>query len=421
MKPKVKTLKNGLRIVTVPMKDNPTVTVLVMVEAGTRYETRDTNGLSHFLEHMCFKGTTKRGNKEIAYELEAMGAETNAFTWYDYTGYYAKARADLFPKLLDVVSDVYLNSLFPEAEIEKERGVICGEIDMYEDMPKVKVHDLMAQSLFGDQPIGFTTLGPKENINRFTRKDFIKYHQKHYVAEKTVVVVTGNCESVDVEKQVMQAFKEIAQGKRIEKKKVSKNTGDRIVIKNKKTDQAHIMIGLRTIPMNHPDAAAYTVMNAILGQGMSSRLFIKLREEMGAGYYIQSSYNSSNDSADHTISTGTEPRRVPEIINAILWEIKKISSEQVPERELVKTKEYLIGTIVMGLESSDATAFHIAHQAILHQKLKTPKDIEKEIRKVTTADVLRVAKKYLKPERLHGALLGPYENLEDVREAFQFK
>lgn len=419
MKPKVKTLKNGLRIVTVPMKDNPTVTVLVMVEAGTRYETKETNGLSHFLEHMCFKGTKKRGNKEIAYELEAMGAETNAFTWYDYTGYYAKARADLFPKLLDVVSDVYLNSVFPDAEIEKERGVICGEIDMYEDMPQRKVHDLIGQSLFGDQPAGMTVLGPKENIKRFTRQDFINYHTKHYVAEKTIVVVAGNIETTQIEKQVAQAFKEISSQKRIEKKKVSKQTGDAISIKNKKTDQSHLVIGLRSLPMGHPDAVSYSVMNAVLGQGMSSRLFVKLREEMGAGYYVRSSYNASNDIADHTISTGTEPGRVPEIITAILQEIQELKNNPVPEHELQKTKQYLIGNTYMGLESSDAVAFHMAHYAILHQPLKTPKDIEQEIRKITSADILRVAKKYLKPEQFHLALIGPHENTDEIKKAFQ--
>ncbi len=404
---------------TVPMADNPTVTVLVMVEAGTRYETRETNGLSHFLEHMCFKGTKKRGNKEIAYELEAMGAETNAFTWYDYTGYYAKARADLFPKILDVVSDVYLNSIFPETEIEKERGVICGEIDMYEDMPQRKVHDLIGQSLFGDQPAGMTVLGPKENIKKFIRKDFLDYHKKHYVAEKTIVVVAGNCSSADVEKQVLQAFKEIPSQKRIEKKKISKQTGEHIIVKNKKTDQSHLAIGLRSLPMGHPDAPAYSVMNAVLGQGMSSRLFIRLREEMGAGYYVRSSYNASNDTADHIIATGTEPVRVQEIINAILEEINQLRNNLVPEHEIEKTKQYLIGNTYMGLESSDAVAFHMAHYAILHQPLKTPKDIEREIRKITSADVLRVAKKYLKPEQMHLALIGPHENVDEISQAFQ--
>jgi predicted Zn-dependent peptidase len=416
MKPKIKTLKNGLRIVTLAMPENPTVTVLTMVEAGTRFETRDTNGLSHFLEHMCFKGTQKRGNREIAYELEAMGAETNAFTWYDYTGYYAKARAKLFPRLLDVVSDVYLNSTFPTTEIEKERGVICGEIDMYEDMPPRRVGELFNESLFGDQPLGYTVLGPKENIKKFTQADFKKYRDAHYIAEKTVIVVVGNINESEVVKQVSEAFKTIKAGKIISKKKVTTTSGDNILVKEKKTDQSHIVVGLRTVPLGHPDSDAINVMTGILGSGMSSRLFLKLREEMGAGYYVRAGQSSSDDIGDFSISTGTEPKRAMEIISAIMSEIKKIKTERVGDAELAKVKEYMTGGIYMGNESTDAIAYHLGSEAILHQPLKMPRDIEHDIRAVTADDVLRVAKKYLKPEKFHLAIIGPHggQDFSDV-------
>jgi predicted Zn-dependent peptidase len=417
MKPKVKTLKNGLRIITVPMKDNPTVTVLVMVEAGTRYETHTTNGLSHFLEHMCFKGTKKRGSLDIAYELEAMGAQTNAFTWYDYTGYYAKGRAALFPKLLDVVSDVYLNSTFPEAEIEKERGVICGEIDMYEDLPQRRVGEVFAESLYGDQPAGYTVLGPKENIRKFTRNDFVKYHADHYIAAKTVIVVAGNIDAADVEKQVIAAFKAIPEKSRKEKKKITSTSGDRITIKHKKTDQSHMVIGLRTIPMGHPDTAALGVLVGVLGNGMSSRLFTKLREEMGAGYYVKANYPRGNDYGELEISTGTEPARVPEVMQAIRAEINRMKNELVPAAELEKTKAYLVGNLYMGLESSDSVAFYFADEAILHQELKAPKMAEQEIRKVTAADIQRVAKKYLKSEKFHMALIGPHSTTLEIEQS----
>lgn len=417
---KEKRLANGLRIVTVPMKDNPTVTVLVMVEAGTRYETRSINGLSHFLEHMCFKGTEKRGSLQIAYELEAMGAETNAFTSYDYTGYYAKGRAALFPQLLDVVSDVYLHSVFPETEIEKERGVICGEIDMYGDLPQRAVHDLFAESLYGDQPAGYTILGPKENIKRFTRNDFVNYHKKHYVAEKTVVVVAGNITSSEAEKLVTRAFKDIATGKVVTKKKLAKTSGDRVMVQFKKTDQSHLVVGMRSVPMGHVDRTTMEVLVAALGQGMSSRLFTKLREEMGAGYYVRASLGyltDADDTCDLNIKTGTEPKRVPEVIQAIMGEVARLRTEPLSAGELQKVKEFLIGGMYMGMESSDAAASHAAHFAIFHQAIKTPQDIEKALRKVTADQVLAAAKKYLKPSDFHVALIGPHENVVEIAEA----
>jgi predicted Zn-dependent peptidase len=418
MKPKLKTLKNGLRIVTVPMKDNPTVTVMVMVEAGTRYETRETNGLSHFLEHMCFKGTHKRTCREIVNEIESMGAVTNAFTGYDYTGYYAKGRSELFPKLLEVVSDVYLNSTFPEAEIEKERGVICGEIDMYEDMPQAKVQYMGLEAIYGDQPAGYTILGPKENILKFTRKDFINYHKGHYVPAKTILVVAGGVEIAHVEKEATKAFGIMKSAKRLGKKKIGKQTGQKLLIKDKKTDQSHLYFGLRSVPLGHKDGAAFAVLVGALGKGMSSRLSFKLRDEMGAGYYVSADSMESDDTGVFEISTGTKPSRVPEVIQAVLNEVKIITQVPLGDRELAKSKEYLVGRLYMGSESTHARAEMAAVQAIFHQPLKTPHDIEKEIRKVTAQDVQKVAKKYLKPEHFHLALIGPHGNKEVISKVF---
>lgn len=411
-------LDNGLKIVIVPMPDNPTVTVLVMVEAGTRYETRETNGLSHFLEHMCFKGTHKKTGREIAYEFEALGAQTNAFTSYDYTGYYAKGRADLFPKLVESVADVYLNSVFPEAEIEKERGVICGEIDMYEDTPQMKVRELLTESMYADQPAGYSILGPKENSKRFTRDDFLTYRNNHYVAAKTTIVVAGNVTLSDGEKIVMHAFADLAAKKAIPKKKISKKSGPRLFIKKKITDQTHIALGIRSVPMDHPDSAALEVLIGVLGQGMSSRLFMRLREEMGAGYYVRAGISATDDSGEIDILTGTEPRRVSEVLLAIQEEINLLKTVPVSQDELEKTKEYLIGGMYMGLESSDAVAFHVAQFAIFHKPIKTPQFIEQEIRMISPQDVIRVAKKYLKTSHVHVALIGPDSEHQEIADIF---
>lgn len=416
MKMKKTVLKNGLRVITVPMADNPTVTVMVMVAAGGRYETLENNGISHFLEHMCFKGTEKRTNQQIVQELDGLGAETNAFTSHDYTGYYAKGRTGTFSKLIEVVSDVYLNSTFPEAEIEKERGVICGEIDMYKDVPQRKVIHLFNESLYGDQPAGRMVLGPKENIMKFTRADFAKYRNDHYIAEKTAIVVVGNINHQNVTAEVKKFFAGIKTGKKISKKKLSSVTGPAIIVGPKKTDQSHIMLGVRTVSLDHPDYSPLSVMSGVLGQGMSSRLFMKLREEMGAGYYVRTSLGGADDGGDFDVATGTEHARVEEVVSAIMQEIARMRNELVPDDELIKTKEFLVGGAYMGLESTESIAYHIAYHEIIDQSVLMPRDIEKKIRAVSAADIKRVAQKYLKPERFHLAIIGDHVNQKSLEK-----
>src|ERR1035437_474694 len=214
MKFSKKVLHNGLRVITVPMKDNPTVTVLVLVEAGSKYETKKINGISHFLEHMCFKGTTKRPKAiDISKELDALGSQYNAFTAQEYTGYYAKSDAKHFRQIFDIVSDIYLNSTFPEAEMQKEKGVIIEEINMYEDMPQRHVQDLVMKLLYGDQPAGWNIAGEKKNILNMKRDTFVSYKSMHYLPEATVLVVAGKVTEKDVLKEVEKVFGSIPRGK----------------------------------------------------------------------------------------------------------------------------------------------------------------------------------------------------------------
>jgi predicted Zn-dependent peptidase len=250
-------------------------------------------------------------------------------------------------------------------------------------------------------------LGPKENINRFSREDFINYRNQHYIAEKTVVVVAGDIDEAEVVKEITQAFADVRTGKVIGKQKIDATEGSSVAVIQKPTDQAHIIVGLRGVPMGHPDHAGFSMMTGILGQGMSSRLFIRLREEMGAGYYVYASHNSSDDTGEFDIGTGTEPKRVEEILQAIKEEIDRLRVIPVSDEELAKTKEYLVGRLFMGLESSDAVAQWYAGQVVLNQPLKTPEEAERELRKITSDDILRLAKEYLVPERFHVACIGP--------------
>ena len=306
LKAKKKVYKNGLRVVTIPMKDNPTVTVLVLVGTGSDYEQKEINGISHFLEHMCFKGTTKRPSVQvIAHELDSLGCQYNAFTGSEYTGYYAKGDSKNFKQMFDIVTDVYLNSTFPETEMEKEKGVIVEEINMYEDMPASHVQDLFTEVLYGDQPAGRSTLGTKENIYKMVRDNFVNYKKTHYVAENTVVIVSGNITSEEVYKEITKYFKDVPVNKSGKKPK-TKDSQDKpnILIKYKETDQTHFVLGVRTFDLFDKRNTTLSMLAGVLGAGMSSRLFTKLREEMGVAYYVRAYNQASLDHGAFQISAG---------------------------------------------------------------------------------------------------------------------
>lgn len=405
------TLKSGLRIITVPMKDNSTVTVMSLVEAGSNYESKDKNGISHFLEHMCFKGTEKRPSASIINtELDSLGSQSNAFTGNEYTGYWAKAHYSKAEKLLDIVSDIYLNSKFPSEELEKEKGVIIEEINMYEDLPRMKVGEIFEELLYGDQPAGRPIIGPKENIKNMTQADFVKYHKDHYVAKATTVVVAGKMNEKKVIEQISKLFEKVPNGKmsKIDKVlEVQKNPQMKIFYK--KTDQTHLVIGFRAFDRYEKRNTTLALLSTVLGAGMSSRLFQKMREELGICYYVRSSKSAYRTHGYFSISAGVSNTRVKEAINGILEEVRKISNEIIPENELRKAKDYLIGTMYLGLESSDSLADFYGFQELLHdKKIQTPDDIVLKIEKITAKEIQKLAKEILKNEGLNLAIVGPF-------------
>ena len=407
-------LKNGLRVITVPMKDNPTVTVLVLVETGSKYETKDKNGISHFLEHMCFKGTEKRPSAHaISAELDGIGSQYNAFTGQEYTGYYAKSDAKHFKQVFDVVSDIYLNSTFPAVEMEKEKGVIVEEINMYEDMPHRHVHDLFASLLYGDQPAGWNIAGTRDNVRAMTRTDFVEYKKAHYVPKATTVIVAGRVKEKDVAKEVERVFGALKSAPKSDKKSVvEKQSKPAVLLQHKKTDQTHFVLGVRTWDLYDKRNAALSVLATILGGGMSSRLFIKLREELGVAYYVRASNDHSTDHGSFTISAGVSNDRVVEVVREILQECKKIANEPVQTAELNKAKEYIAGNMKLELESSDAWANFYGGQEVMRKKIELPDDIEKRIRKVTAKEIQAVAKEIFVTRNLNLALIGPFEDKE---------
>ena len=422
MKFSKKILKNGLRVVTVPMNDNPTVTVLVLVEAGSKYETKKINGVSHFLEHMCFKGTVKRPKAiDISKELDAIGSQYNAFTAQEYTGYYAKSDARHFNKIFDVVSDVYLNSTFPDTEMQKEKGVIIEEINMYEDMPQRHVQDLMMKLLYGDQPAGWNVAGEKKNILKMKRDDFVKYKKSHYLPEATLLVVAGKITEKEVLKQVRKVFGNVKNGKKTGKIKVKeKQNKPRALVNFKKTDQTHFILSVRTYDLFNKKNPALSVLSGILGGGMSSRLFQKLREEMGVGYYVRAYNDAYTDHGFFQISAGVDNKRIAEVLQAVLEECRKLKNYKVSVSELNKVKECLIGNMKLSLESSDDIANFYGGQELLKREIKSAEEKAKQIRKVTAKQVQSLASTIFKDKKLNLALIGPFKNQAKFLKNFKF-
>ena len=421
-KPNKKTFKNGLRVVTIPMKDNPTVTVLVLVGTGSDYEEKKINGISHFLEHMCFKGTDRRPSPQaISQELDSLGAQYNAFTDHEVTGYYAKSDSKNFKKIFDILSDIYLNSTFPEAEIEKEKGVIVEEINMYEDMPNRHVQDLFGEVLYSDQPAGQNIAGTRERVRKMTRNDFIKYKKSHYVAESTVIVVAGSVNKEDVYKEVTKHFGDIHTGKKVGKKKTKDSqTKPNIVIKYKNTDQTHFVLGVRSFSIFDKRNAVLSVLSGVLGAGMSSRLFIKLREEMGVAYYVRSFNDPSIDHGSFQISAGVNNTRTPEVLKAILKECSRLSKEEVAEKELLKVKSMLIGNMKLSLEVTDDIASFYGSQELMKKELKTLDEKIKAINSVTSKDILKMAKIIFKTKKLNLAIIGPFKDKTTFSRILKF-
>jgi len=422
MKFKKTTLENGLRIITAPMKDTQTVTVFAMVGVGSRYENDKERGISHFIEHMMFKGTKKRPNTQvIASELDAIGGEYNAFTGKSATAYYAKSDAKHLDTTLDVIADMLINSKFDAKEINRERGTILQELNMYEDMPMRSVEDIFESLLYGDQKLGREVIGIKETINGVKRKDFLDYMKRFYVSGDTVVGVAGKIDEKEIVEKIEKLFSGFNEGAKTDFERVAENQKTpQIKIKNKKTDQTHLVLGVRAYNDDHEDKYALNLLSIILGGNMSSRLFINVRERQGLAYYIHTSADAYKDAGYLATSAGVEHKNLIKTVEIILKEYKKIATKKVSKDELKKAKEFIKGKSVMGLESSDSVASFLVSQEISRDKILTPKEIFRKIDKVTEEDILRVAKDIFANEKLNLAIIGPHKVSQELKSVLKF-
>lgn len=418
------TLSNGLRIITVPVKQSKAVTVMVLVGAGSDYETKDINGLSHFLEHMCFQGTTNRKEVgQISRELDSLGAQSNAFTGEEYTGYWAKAHNKHTFKLIDIVSDIYQNPILDTDAMEREKGVVIEEMKMYEDMPHAKAGEVFESLVYGDQPAGWPIIGNEKVVRSITADAIREYQKKHYVAKGTIVVVSGTFNEKKVIEEIKRRFLNISKGKKHSKQKTKESQNKpQIKVHTKETDQTHVVLGFRTYPLRHKDNVKIKVLEAILGHGMSSRLFKKLRDEMGICYYVRAANSAYSDRGYFAIASGLSKNRVEEGVEAMLSEVSRLKHELVSKEELEKAKEVLSGNMYLSLETSDSFADFYAFQDLLGQKIKTPEEKEKLLRKVSAKDIQKIAQQIFKQETLNLALVGPQKDvstLEGVLNRFK--
>ncbi|MBI2031768.1 MAG: insulinase family protein [Candidatus Levybacteria bacterium] len=413
-------LSNGLSVLTIPMPSFKSVTAMVMVGAGSRYETKKNSGISHFLEHMAFKGTKKRPSAlDISNLIDGIGGEFNAFTGKEATGYYIKSSANHTELCLDVLSDMLQNSLFDENEIGKEKGVILEEINLYEDTPVRKIGDIFERLVYGDTPMGWDIAGVKDVIKSVQRKDFISYMDSLYSADNITVVLAGGITSKRANELVEKYFGKMKKFDILRYNKVvetQKEPG--LLIKQKKTEQVHVALGVRTVPLNHKDRYSLSVLSAILGGGMSSRLFHEVRERRGLAYYVRTSSDHYQDCGNLVSTAGVDPKRVGEAIEVMISEYHKIKSEKngISSKELKKAKEYLKGHLILELEDSRSVAGFYAHQELLEKKIDNPSETIVKINKVTADEVQKTARKYLNEQGLNLAIIGNFPNGQEFKK-----
>ncbi len=404
-------LSNGARVILAPLHETQAVTVLVLFPVGSRYEKKKVNGVSHFLEHMMFKGTKKRPDTQtISRELDRVGAEFNAYTSKDHTGYYVKITHDRLEHALDITSDMLYNSLFRKEEIDREKNVVIEEIHMYEDNPMMHIDDIFEELLFGATPLGWQISGSRETVASLPREAIVK-HFKTFYRPKDMVLAIGGRFDEGVARRLIEKYYVVSGHKFGVPTKALHVTaagkGPRVRLQFKETQQVHLQLGVRAYPYRDPHLPALNLLNVILGGNMSSRLFINIRERHGLCYYIRSGVGSFHDTGVFGVQAGLDKGRIHDATKLIVAELSRLREKGVTEKELADAKQFLHGKLTLGLEESSEVAEWCGKQEVLTQQIKTPEEKLIEIDKVTRADIHRVAKELLHPSRYHLAMIGP--------------
>jgi len=407
-------LGNGLRVVTAPVEHAQSITCFLMFAVGSRYETLETNGIAHFTEHMLFKGTERRPTaRDIAGEIDAIGGEFNAFTGKEYTGYYVKCAAPTVETALDVLVDMIRHSKFAPEEIDREKGVILEELNMYLDTPRDMVDNVYEQLLFGDQPLGWLVIGRREAIQAATRETFLDYMGRWYTPSRLVVGVGGR---FDIE--LIPRLEELlgnlggsgAAGP--PPAELPANGSPRVRVQHKDSDQAHICIGVPSYPLDHPDRYVLHLLAVILGGGMSSRLFTEVRERRGLAYYVFGVNHSYTDAGSLFSQAGVDIERIDQAVTTIATELRRITEEPVPAGELEKARNFAKGRFVLQLESPQGLLMFGLRREVLEGRIAEPDEVLTGLDAVTADDIQRVAQDLVGRNGLNLAVIGPFDDAE---------
>ena len=401
-------LKNGLTIATAEMPHMASVSLGIWVGVGGRYEPAEISGVSHFIEHLLFKGTKKRSAEKISQDVEGIGGYLNAFTAEENTCFYSKAQHDRFDELLDVLADMFLNSTFAPVEIERERNVIKEELAMYRDQPQQYVQELLNETLWPGQPLGRSLTGTEQTLDATNRQKMVEYFRQNYVASATVVTVAGKLQH----KQVVEAVSKFAKRLRIGKRSSfapasTKQTEPRVRLFTKNAEQTQIALGIRTCSRHDERRYALRLLNTILGENMSSRLFQTVREKHGLAYSIYSTPSFFDDTGDLVISAGLDTENLEKTLKLISREIKQLAEKIISPGELHRTRDYVIGQLDMHLENTESQMMWIGENLISYGKINRPDEVKRHLREVRASQIRAVARDFFRPERMNLALVSP--------------
>jgi predicted Zn-dependent peptidase len=405
-----KVLKNGLTLLSVPIETASSITMSIFVKAGSRYEEKRINGISHFLEHLHFKGTKLFPTaKKLSETIDSIGGEFNANTGKEHTQYFIRSAYEHLPLVFRVLTDMLQNPLFDSKEMEREKGVIIEEINMYKDNPQIHVEALFEETLWPNQPLGADIAGTAEVIRSITRQDILDYRSRFYHPSNMIIAVSGNFDQKQLEDLVNQHWDKIPNNKISTYQAVfEKQNKPRLSVENKVTEQAHMIVGFCAYPYRHKLNYPLRILSTVLGGGMSSRLFIKIRERMGLAYYVSISFNNYLDTGDFFVQSGLKVSSAPKALEVILEELRKVRDQGITSRELKKAKEYLKGKIALAMEDPHEKLEWYLGQEAFTGRMRTIKQAFEELDQVTADDVKKVSEDLIQNEQLNLALIGPF-------------
>ncbi len=423
-----KKLKNEMTALTVPIKGTRAITAWVLFPVGSRYENKKISGASHFVEHMMFKGTERRPTAmDISRELDAVGAEYNAFTFKDYTGYYVKIAGDKQEMAFDVLSDMVFHSRLDAEEVKREKGVIIEEMRMYEDNPIMAVDSLLDKITFGDCPLGRDIIGNHKTLNRMTRDDLWNYYKNAYQPRHAIVVTAGAIDKKTP--KLIEKYFGSEKNQKTEKNKQFKASGfkkfvftkkslpfeKRLLTDTRKLDQAQLLLGFPGIKYTEKQRDALTVLLSVLSGGMSSRLFTEVREKRGLAYMVRANHTAYRDTGFLSIQAGLDPAKLGDAVNVIRDELKKISREKVSKKELANAKSFLLGHFVLSMEDSDNQAAYFAKNLMFLGKVVSFDEAIRRIKKVRAEEILALSKKLFVEREMRAALVSPLTRAEVIK------